>query len=159
MHSVVILQKSLCMFNVIALRFLVSVFLFLVSWGESAGAISISLHMIANNGDTEGLFRAGFMQSGSFWSLGDVANGQGYYDKIVTGTGCSSSSDTLDCLRNVPYETLKAAIDKTPGFFDYQVNTTLTVLLVSKTDVWFPFPPKVCQFGLASSRRWNIHNR
>ena len=80
--------------------------------------------MIANNGDTEGLFRAGFMQSGSLWSFGDVTNGQGYYDTIVTETGCSSFSDTLDCLRNVPYGILKAAIDKTPGFFDYQVNKT-----------------------------------
>lgn len=86
--------------------------------------MSVSLHMIANNGNTEGLFRAGFMQSGSLWSLGDVANGQGYYDNIVTETGCLSSSNTLDCLRDVPYETLKAVIDKTPGFFDYQVNTT-----------------------------------
>ena len=80
--------------------------------------------MIANNGNTEGLFRAVFMQSGSLWSLGDVTNGQSYYDQIVTETGCSSFSDTLDCLRNVPYENLKAAIDRTPGIFSYQVTTT-----------------------------------
>lgn len=35
------------------------------SWGESAGAISVALHMVSNGGNTEGLFRAGFMESGS----------------------------------------------------------------------------------------------
>ncbi|KAG6910657.1 hypothetical protein DXG01_008701 [Tephrocybe rancida] len=89
-------------------------------WGESAGAISVSLHMIANNGDTEGLFRAGFMQSGSPIPVAGLENGQKYYDQIVSQTGCSSSSDTLACLRTVPYKTLKAAIDATPGIFAYQ---------------------------------------
>ncbi|ESK84804.1 carotenoid ester lipase precursor [Moniliophthora roreri MCA 2997] len=45
-------------------------------WGESAGAISVSLQMLANGGDTEGLFRAGFMQSGSPIPVGDITNGQ-----------------------------------------------------------------------------------
>ncbi|KXN87213.1 Lipase 1 [Leucoagaricus sp. SymC.cos] len=89
-------------------------------WGESAGAISISLHMLANNGNTEGLFRAAFMQSGSPLPVGDITNGQELYDTIVAETGCSGSADTLDCLRNLPYDTLKAAIDKSPGIFDYQ---------------------------------------
>ena len=31
------------------------------SWGQSAGAISVALHMITNGGDTEGLFRGAFM--------------------------------------------------------------------------------------------------
>lgn len=35
------------------------------SWGESAGAISVALQMLTNGGNTEGLFRGGFMQSGS----------------------------------------------------------------------------------------------
>lgn len=34
-------------------------------WGESAGAISVGFHLIANNGNHEGLFRAAIMQSGS----------------------------------------------------------------------------------------------
>lgn len=89
-------------------------------WGESAGAISVSLHMLANNGNTEGLFRAAFMQSGSPLPVGDITNGQELYDTIVSETGCSNSQDTLDCLRNLPYTTLKAAIDKSPGIFDYQ---------------------------------------
>jgi carboxylesterase type B len=89
-------------------------------WGESAGAISVALQMVTNGGDAEGLFRAGFMQSGSPIPVGDITDGQIYYDALVDSTGCSGSSDTLDCLRGVDYTTLKAAVDATPGIFSYQ---------------------------------------
>ncbi|KAJ7268043.1 carotenoid ester lipase precursor [Mycena rebaudengoi] len=89
-------------------------------WGESAGAISVSLHMLANGGNTEGLFRAGVMQSGSPIPVGPIENGQKYYDAIVSDTGCSGKADTLACLRTVPYATLKAAQDKSPFIFSYQ---------------------------------------
>lgn len=35
--------------------------LFHFSWGESAGAISVGLHLVLNNGRPEGLFRGAFM--------------------------------------------------------------------------------------------------
>ncbi|KAK0487104.1 carotenoid ester lipase precursor [Armillaria novae-zelandiae] len=89
-------------------------------WGESAGAISAAMHTIAYDGDTQGLFRAAFMQSGSPIPVGDLEGGQKYYDDIVVQTGCSGSNDTLACLRTVSYETLKAAIDNSPFIFDYQ---------------------------------------
>ncbi|KAK0185686.1 carotenoid ester lipase precursor [Armillaria mellea] len=89
-------------------------------WGESAGAISAAMHTIAYDGDTQGLFRAAFMQSGSPIPVGDLEGGQKYYDDIVVRTGCSGSDDTLACLRTVSYEILKAAIDNSPFIFDYQ---------------------------------------
>ncbi|KAF5350591.1 hypothetical protein D9756_008678 [Leucocoprinus leucothites] len=89
-------------------------------WGESAGAISASLHMIANNGNAEGLFRGAIMESGAPIPVGDIENGQIYYDQIVRDTGCSGSSDTLQCLREVDYDKLQAAIDATPSIFAYQ---------------------------------------
>ncbi|KAF8261989.1 Alpha/Beta hydrolase protein, partial [Lactarius quietus] len=89
-------------------------------WGESAGAISVSLQMLANGGDTEGLFRAAFMQSGSPMPVGDITNGQPYYDFLVERANCSGSSDTLQCLRAVPYEELMDAINLTPSLFSYQ---------------------------------------
>ncbi|KAJ7124154.1 carotenoid ester lipase precursor [Mycena epipterygia] len=89
-------------------------------WGESAGAISVSLQMLTNGGDTEGLFRAGFMESGSPIPVGPVENGQKYYDAIVQQTNCSAAADTLECLRTVPYAALKAAQDASPGIFSYQ---------------------------------------
>ncbi|KAN0139660.1 Alpha/Beta hydrolase fold [Lactarius tabidus] len=89
-------------------------------WGESAGAISVSLQMLANGGNPEGLFRAAFMQSGSPTPVGDLTNGQPYYDFLVQQTNCSGSSDTLECLRTVPYEELIAAINLTPSLFSFQ---------------------------------------
>ncbi|KAJ7443860.1 Alpha/Beta hydrolase protein [Mycena latifolia] len=89
-------------------------------WGESAGAISVSLHMVTNGGDNEGLFRAGFMESGAPIPVGPLENGQKYYDSIVQQTGCSYSVDTLACLRTVPYAKLKAAQDAIPSILSYQ---------------------------------------
>ncbi|KAH9030333.1 carotenoid ester lipase precursor [Lactarius pseudohatsudake] len=89
-------------------------------WGESAGAISVAHHMITNNGNNEGLFRGAIMQSGGPIPVGDIENGQRYYDFMVEKTGCTRASDTLDCLRKVPYTTYKKAMDDSPDFFAYQ---------------------------------------
>ncbi|KAH9170119.1 alpha beta-hydrolase [Lactarius sanguifluus] len=89
-------------------------------WGQSAGAVSVSLQMLANGGKTEGLFRAAFMQSGSPTPVGDITNGQKYYDFLVARTNCSGSCDTLACLRAAPYEELKAAMDDTPSILSFQ---------------------------------------
>jgi acetylcholinesterase len=89
-------------------------------WGESAGAISVSLQMLANDGNPEGLFRAAFMQSGSPTPVGDLSNGQPFYDFLVEQTNCSGSYDTLECLRTVPYEELIAAVNLTPSLFSFQ---------------------------------------
>lgn len=78
--------------------------------------------MVANDGNNENLFRAAIMQSGAPIPVGDITNGQVYYDQIVADTGCAGSSDTLACLRTVPYSRLKPAIDKIPSIFDYQVS-------------------------------------
>ncbi|KAJ7599914.1 carotenoid ester lipase precursor [Mycena floridula] len=89
-------------------------------WGESAGAISVALQMLTNGGNTEGLFRGAFMESGSPIPVGDISHGQPYYDAVVSETGCSGATDTLACLRTVPYAKLKAAINQSPGIFSYQ---------------------------------------
>lgn len=79
--------------------------------------------MLTNGGDTEGLFRGAFMQSGSLWPQGDIIDGQPYYDFIVRSTGCEGSDDTLACLRGVPLADIKAAVDQVPGWNSYQVRT------------------------------------
>ena len=93
-------------------------------WGESAGAVSVAAHMLANGGDTGGLFRAGFMESGSPAPLGFVDEPflQTTYDGIGEATGCSKSNDTLACLRTVSAAALTAAMDKTPTFESFQVG-------------------------------------
>ena len=79
--------------------------------------------MVANGGDTEGLFRGAFMQSGAPIPVGDIINGQGYYDALVAGTGCTGAADTLQCLREAPYDQLMDAINDSPGILSYQVRT------------------------------------
>ncbi|KAH9073439.1 alpha beta-hydrolase [Lactarius deliciosus] len=102
-------------------------------WGESAGAISVSLHMLVNKGNQEGLFRGAIMQSGGPIPVGDIENGQPYYDSMVRKTGCGGSSDTLGCLRKVPYTTFKKAMDESPNFFAYQATPYQGLILA-----WMP---------------------
>lgn len=99
---------------------------------------SVSLHMLTNGGNTEGLFRAAFMQSGfplpvsGFLchvsglspphKVGDITNGQPSYDAIVRGTGCASAPDTLACLRAADYKTLLRLMNDSPNIFSYQVG-------------------------------------
>ena len=94
----------------------------MLSWGESAGAISVSLQMLTNGGNTEGLFRGAIMESGSPIPVGDISHGQKYYDSLVQQTGCKGTSDTLACLRTVPFDTLHRAVNTIPGVFSYQVK-------------------------------------
>ncbi|OBZ75691.1 Lipase 1 [Grifola frondosa] len=108
-----------------------------------AGSMSASFHMLANGGDTEGLFHGAFMQSGSPSAVSDITAGQGYYDALVSQTGCTGSADTLQCLRQVPYADLKHAVDMTPGIFGYEVCPILPARTVdnfvqSVKSVWGP---------------------
>lgn len=133
------------------------------SQGESAGAISAALHMVTNGGNTNGLFRGAFMvrsypspqhsfpdisfrqQSGSPIPVGDISNGQPYYDHIVSQVGCSSAADTLACLRTVSWASLSAAINSTPMIFAYQ---SLQLAWLPRVDgVFLTAPP----FQLVSS--------
>ncbi|KAA8900216.1 Alpha/Beta hydrolase protein [Sphaerosporella brunnea] len=82
-------------------------------WGESAGASSVGNHLLAYGGRDDKLFRAAILQSGT--AAGPPHNDtrwyQPLYDQVTAVTGCDSALDTLDCLRNLPYETLYPALD------------------------------------------------
>ncbi|KAI0091261.1 carotenoid ester lipase precursor [Irpex rosettiformis] len=85
-------------------------------WGQSAGSISVGLQMVANGGNTEGLFHAAFMESGSPISVGDTLKGQKWYDFMVEQLGCVGSDDTLTCLRDtVSAADIDAAQNLTPA--------------------------------------------
>ncbi|KAI0352094.1 carotenoid ester lipase precursor [Trametes cingulata] len=97
-------------------------------WGESAGAISVALHMITNGGNTEGLFRAGWMESGSVYPSADITTLQPTFDSIAASVGCASAPDVLECIREAPVDALKAASDNTSTILSFQgLNTP-----------WFP---------------------
>jgi hypothetical protein len=78
--------------------------------------------MLVNKGNQGGLFRGAVMQSGGPIPVGNIENGQQYYDWMVDKTACSGSLDTLECLRNVSYGRFKYAMDTSPNFFAPQVK-------------------------------------
>ena len=90
-------------------------------WRTSAGAISVSLQMLTNSGKTDGLYRGAIMSSGSPSPTGDITDQQSYYNIVVENAGCANASDTLECLRHVPADTLLAAAATLPTLLDYQV--------------------------------------
>ncbi|CZR32235.1 uncharacterized protein FPRO_02047 [Fusarium proliferatum ET1] len=81
-------------------------------FGESAGAISVGLHLIAYGGRDDGLFSAAIMESGN-----------PYYSKLITRdedkersfknllatANCSKALDSLACLRSAPVSSLLEA--------------------------------------------------
>ncbi|KAM5544446.1 hypothetical protein V8D89_002106 [Ganoderma adspersum] len=93
-------------------------------WGESAGSQSVTFQMITNGGDTEGLFRAGWMESGSALPSGNFSKLQPTFDFIVSETGCASAFDALECLRDASADAITAAMDKTPTFLSFQSLNT-----------------------------------
>lgn len=85
-------------------------------WGESAGAGSVGWHLTAYNGRDDGLFRAGIMESGNpvpYQSYRDGAFYQPLYDGLVANASCQNATDTLDCLRHVPFQTLNNLLNTT----------------------------------------------
>lgn len=84
----------------------------------------MSLHMVVNNGNNEGLFRGAVMESGSPIPVGNITLGQQYFDAFVSQTGCSAASDKLECLRGVPYDNYTAAVQASPNGYSYQVSYT-----------------------------------
>ncbi|EIM86930.1 alpha/beta-hydrolase [Stereum hirsutum FP-91666 SS1] len=93
-----------------------------IIWGESAGAMSVGLQMVANGGNTEGLFHGAFMQSGSPLPVGDIADTkyQAIYDSIVGRAGCSNTTDTLQCLREVPFSVFNDVSNETYSCLSFQ---------------------------------------
>jgi acetylcholinesterase len=77
-------------------------------WGESAGAYSVGDHILAYDGENDGLFRAAILESGG--PSGAPLNGtdwyQHMYNNLTDSVGCTNASDTLQCLRDVPFETI-----------------------------------------------------
>jgi hypothetical protein len=71
------------------------------------------------------------MQSGGPIPVGDIEHGQKHYDLLVKNAACDGSPDTLECLRNIPYDRFKYAMDLSQNFFAYQVkaNTSSTIPL------------------------------
>ncbi|KIJ35193.1 hypothetical protein M422DRAFT_181074, partial [Sphaerobolus stellatus SS14] len=88
-------------------------------WGQSAGAISVGLHLVINGGNQGGLFRSAVMESGSPLPLTDITAGQVFFDQLVADTGCTRSKDVLACLKAVPFDTFQNSVNKSPNLFSF----------------------------------------
>lgn len=86
-------------------------------FGESAGAMSVFNHMIANDGDNtykgKPLFHGVIMQSGGPTLMGSITDKapQELYERFADTAGCGNLNDaqTLSCLRAKSVDTLQAA--------------------------------------------------
>lgn len=94
-------------------------------WGESAGSMSVFDHMMLYGGDAtykgKPLFRGAMMNSGSAFAADpvDCPKAQAIYDAVAKNAGCLGASDTLDCLRNVPYQRFLDAVNSVPSILSY----------------------------------------
>lgn len=94
-------------------------------WGESAGAISVFAQMALFDGDhtynRKPLFRGGIMSSGSIIPTNplDSSKGQAVYDQVVASAGCNTRVDTLNCLRELDYDTFLNAANSVPHLLSY----------------------------------------
>ncbi|KAK7050015.1 hypothetical protein VNI00_005446 [Paramarasmius palmivorus] len=91
-------------------------------WGESAGAGSVLQHVIAEDGRTKPQLFRGAMTSSTFlpsqYKFNDPVP-ESLYKQVVSATNCTSSRDTLACLRSKDISVLDKAnqdINKN-GFF------------------------------------------
>ncbi|KAF7342402.1 Carboxylic ester hydrolase [Mycena venus] len=87
--------------------------------GVSAGSISAAFLTLDNKQHSNTLFHGAFLQSGPAIPVHPLADGQTDYDGLVTATNCTASSDTLACLRRVPFDSLMAAVNNTANMFSY----------------------------------------
>ncbi|TLD28512.1 hypothetical protein PspLS_04013 [Pyricularia sp. CBS 133598] len=94
-------------------------------WGESAGAISVFDQMALYDGNAtykgKPLFRGAIMNSGSIIPADpvDCPKGRDVYNQVVKAGGCSGRTDTLKCLRELPYEKFLKAANAPPGLLSY----------------------------------------
>ncbi|KAH7144124.1 Alpha/Beta hydrolase protein [Dactylonectria estremocensis] len=83
-------------------------------WGESAGARSLGMQLVAYNGNHDGLFRNAILESGSpIAKFTDASAWQPYFDALVQKTGCDTATDRLSCLRALPWQSLNAIFNGT----------------------------------------------
>ncbi|KAF8452562.1 Alpha/Beta hydrolase protein [Boletus edulis BED1] len=93
-----------------------------ILWGQSSGSISVMLQMVAYDGQLGGLFQGAVMESGSASPMHDITiqQAQDDYDFLVEQANCTAANDTLNCLRQAPYQTIINAVLQTTPLLSYQ---------------------------------------
>ena len=86
--------------------------------------MSVGYHLTAYGGRDDKLFRAGIMESGGSIapSPANYSTFQHSYDTLAAHVNCSDTADSLQCLREVPFETLNSVLNGTDGQSDYNFS-------------------------------------
>ncbi|EXM36263.1 hypothetical protein V3481_005217 [Fusarium oxysporum f. sp. vasinfectum] len=82
--------------------------------GESAGAGSVALQLVAYGGKDEGLFAGAIAESTFMPGLPNPDDLQYQFDRVVNATDCADADDTLKCLRGIKSTDLQAHNAKAP---------------------------------------------
>ena len=77
--------------------------------GDSAGAGSIAMHLIANNGKPTELFAGAFGVSPFFPTQMRVSELEWQFDLYASRAGCNGTDDPLACLRGKDTNVLQIA--------------------------------------------------
>ena len=93
--------------------------------GDSAGAISITLHLTAYGGIPTNLFHAAIAESQGFGMVLNVDQAQYQYTALINRVGCQNDTDTLACLRALNIEKLQNAAFEIP----YAGHSTLPLFM------------------------------
>ncbi|KAF7290757.1 Carboxylic ester hydrolase [Mycena indigotica] len=89
--------------------------------GVSAGSMSIATLLLNNNHfKAQDLFRGAFMESGAQIPTPALDASQHDYDSLVAANNCTDSTDTLNCLRQVPLGAFSATVNQTADVLSYR---------------------------------------
>lgn len=81
--------------------------------GESAGAISVTLHALSPGSD--GLFHRGIIESGVFGLLPTLEEAQEAGEALASSVGCADVDTAAACLRTKSFSELSQMAEPTPG--------------------------------------------
>ncbi|ORY15162.1 Alpha/Beta hydrolase protein [Clohesyomyces aquaticus] len=84
-------------------------------WGESAGGLSVGMHLTAYGGRDDEIFSGAIMQSGNPINYGTFEYNKSALQTAASQLGCGNATSKLDCLRTVPFSTLNGFINSTAG--------------------------------------------
>ncbi|KAJ8111867.1 hypothetical protein OPT61_g5635 [Boeremia exigua] len=94
-------------------------------WGQSAGAASVGVHLIAFNGRDDSLFRSAILESGNPIIVGATNRPfEQSFQNLTNAAGCSNATDALGCLRELPFSQLNAVVNTTQfsGIWSPQID-------------------------------------
>ncbi|KIW07059.1 uncharacterized protein PV09_01950 [Verruconis gallopava] len=84
--------------------------------GDSSGSWSTVAHLLWDEGDTQGLFRAAIAMSGGPVAVDGPERQQETFDNMVNQTGCAGAPDKIACFKEAKYEDIVAHGAPLAGF-------------------------------------------